>query len=168
MNPYPPSPVHYAIGGETMTGGEIWVGTIAELVTALIDRRSNGTLPVSGPLRAASRQALGAAVAAERQLELVNRSIQRGDFSYDQLSDDELGLLLHTRGETDLAGCEWRVVEVPLVVIRSTALPIVPSGHVVVVDVTSDRRFIASLVGTGLLAAGRLDSTGAVREHGRQ
>ncbi|MET4703300.1 hypothetical protein [Frigoribacterium sp. UYMn621] len=168
MNPYPPSPVHYAIGGETMTGGEIWVGTIAELVTALIDRRSNGTLPVTGPLRAASREALGTAIAAERQLELVNRAIQRGEFSYDRLIDEELELLLHARGEIDLAGCEWRVVEVPLIVIRSIALPAVPSGHVVVVDVTSDRRLIASLVGTGLLAAGRLDSTGTVREHGRQ
>jgi hypothetical protein len=151
-----------------MTNGEIWIGTIAELVDALINRRSNGGLPVSGPLRGVSRQALGAAVAAERQLELVNRSIQCGEFSYDQLSGDELELLLHPRGETDLTNCEWRIAEVPLIVVRSIKLPTMPSGNVVVVDVTSDRRFIASLVGTTLLAAGRLDSTGDVGKDGRR
>jgi hypothetical protein len=162
----PPSPAHYAIGGETMTGDEIWVGTIAELVTALINRRSNGALPISGPLRATSRQALGTAVAAERQLELVNRAIQQSEFSYGQLDDIELELLLHPRGETDLVGREWHVAEVPLVVVLTAELQNIPSGHVVAVDTTSDRRLIASLVETGLLAAGRLDSSVGNNDYG--
>jgi hypothetical protein len=167
MSQEPPktTPTFYATGH--LTGDEVWVAPdLPTLIEALIGDPGYRSRSPAGRLTA--RERCACELTTRTQAGLIQAAIREGTWSWEGASSTELDRLTRGREITDRDG-PWRG-GVPLILVRPPDSGWkVPAGAVKTISPGSDSALLYGMRELGwITSAGRLDSSGGVREGGRR
>lgn len=161
----PTTPTFYATGH--LTDGEVWIAPdLPSLIEALIG--DPGYRTRSPAARLTARERCAEELTTRTQAGLIQAAIREGTWSWEGASLPEIERLTRAREITDRGG-PWRG-GVPLILVQPADREWkAPAGAVRAISPGSDSSLLFGMRELGwLTGAGRLDSSGGVREVGRR
>jgi hypothetical protein len=161
----PATPAFYAVG--YLTGGAVWVAPdLPSLIGPLIGDPEYRARSPAG--RLAVRERCACELATRTQAGLIQAALAAGTWSWEGASSTEIDRLTRAREITDRGG-PWRG-GVPLILVEPGASSWKrPAGLVTMISPRGDSSLLFGMRELGwITSAGRLDSSGGVREGGRR
>ncbi len=158
-------PTFYAVGH--LSGGAVWITSdLPTLISSVIS--DPGYLARSPAGRLTARERFACSLASETQAGLIQTAVREETWSWAGASLPEIERLTRAREITDRCG-PWKGT-IPLILVRPPDPAWkAPTGRVKVITPATDPGLLWSALQLGwLTGAGRLDSSGGVRDRGRR